>query len=130
MAMIAAPAETTPASALAVPPSAPLTIVSTGGGSSPARRAFSRGGFFAAGLAALRTAVASAAETRNGSAAPLASDRDKIAHLLRRAGFGYSQDDLNTFVGMGLDGTLNSLLNYDQVQDTVDDQSSAFKLTL
>jgi uncharacterized protein (DUF1800 family) len=86
---------------------------------------FSRAGLVAAAVAAIRAAVAGAAATRSESLAPLSRDRDKIAHLLRRAGFGYSPDELDFYTGLGLPGAVDYLLTYEQVQDDVDDRLAA-----
>jgi uncharacterized protein (DUF1800 family) len=45
---------------------------------------------------------------------------DSIAHLLRRAGFGASSDDLATFGAMSYNAAVDRLLNYDSVPDDVD----------
>ncbi len=45
----------------------------------------------------------------------------KIAHLLRRAGFGATPPELATFTQKGLAATLDELLNYEQTPDPVDD---------
>lgn len=76
-----------------------------------------RATLLAAGVAALRVAVASAATSRSGRQAVLTTERDKIAHLLRRAGFGYSQRELDEYVKHGLGGTIDRLLNYGTVDD-------------
>jgi len=94
------------------------------------RQTLSRVGLLSAGLAALRTAVVSAAGSRNGLSAPLASDREKVAHLLRRAGFGFSQDDLDLYAQMGVGGAVDYLLDYDQVPDDVEDRLAGIKLNL
>src|SRR6266571_958085 len=41
----------------------------------------------------------------------------QIGHLLRRAGFGASPDDLATYRGLGFNGAVDQLLNYQQVPD-------------
>ena len=43
-----------------------------------------------------------------------------VEHLLRRAGFGASQDDLNAFEGFSTSGVLQWLLDYEQQPDDVD----------
>jgi uncharacterized protein (DUF1800 family) len=45
---------------------------------------------------------------------------DSIAHLLRRAGFGASSDDLAIFDRLSYNGAVDRLLNYDSVPDDVD----------
>jgi uncharacterized protein (DUF1800 family) len=43
-----------------------------------------------------------------------------VEHLLRRAGFGASQDDLKAFEGTSTSGVLQSLLEYERQPDDVD----------
>lgn len=50
-------------------------------------------------------------------ASSLQSEPEKIAHLLRRAGFGASPAELDGFVAMGLPATIDHLLNYEQVDN-------------
>jgi len=50
----------------------------------------------------------------------LATDREKCAHLLRRFGFGATEEDLTLFLKGGLPGAIDRLLNYEQVEDTFD----------
>jgi uncharacterized protein (DUF1800 family) len=45
---------------------------------------------------------------------------DSIAHLLRRAGFGASSDDLASFGPMSYNGAVDRLVNYDSIADDVD----------
>ncbi|CAA9303776.1 MAG: PROBABLE SIGNAL PEPTIDE PROTEIN [uncultured Chloroflexi bacterium] len=85
-------------------------------------RALSRGAMLAAGATALRATVAAAAGSRNGQQTALLSERDKVAHLLRRAGFGYSQAELDEYAKLGVNGAVDRLLAYDQVADTALDQ--------
>lgn len=47
---------------------------------------------------------------------PLASNM-QIGHLLRRAGFGGTADDLTAYANLGFSGAVNRLLNYQQVSD-------------
>jgi uncharacterized protein (DUF1800 family) len=44
-----------------------------------------------------------------------------IAHLLRRAGFGYSSTEGEQFNQMSLSAAIDTLVDYDQLPDTVDD---------
>jgi uncharacterized protein (DUF1800 family) len=81
------------------------------------RSVLSRAGLLFGGLAALRASVASAAGSRNGTQLALLDERDKVAHLLRRAGFGYSQAQLDQYAALGLNGAIDRLLNYDAVSD-------------
>src|SRR6478672_5016531 len=43
-----------------------------------------------------------------------------IEHLLRRAGFGASQDEIDDYLEMGLSAAVQQLLNYERVPDDVD----------
>jgi len=45
---------------------------------------------------------------------------DVIAHVLRRAGFGASSDDLATFGNVSYSAALDRLINYDTIPDDVD----------
>jgi len=45
---------------------------------------------------------------------------DSIAHLLRRAGFGASSDDLAVFGSLSYNDAVDRLLNYDSIPDDVD----------
>jgi uncharacterized protein (DUF1800 family) len=49
-----------------------------------------------------------------------------MAHLLRRAGFGASQDELSVYLQLGWDAAIDRLVNYDQVpNDAVNAQADA-----
>jgi uncharacterized protein (DUF1800 family) len=89
------------------------------------RGALSRGALLAAGLTALRSSVAAASGSRNGVQLALLDDRDKIAHLLRRAGFGYSQAQLDGYAALGLNGAIDRLLNYESVSNAAMEQRLA-----
>ncbi|MHB8637722.1 MAG: DUF1800 domain-containing protein [Fimbriimonadaceae bacterium] len=45
------------------------------------------------------------------------TDREKIAHLLRRFGMGAGSLEMAKYEPLGVDGTLDRLLNYDQVDE-------------
>ena len=49
-----------------------------------------------------------------------------IAHLFRRAGFGYSPAEGEQFSQMSLSAAIDALVDYDQVPDTVDDDIGTF----
>ena len=49
----------------------------------------------------------------------------QIGHLLRRAGFGTSPGDMQTYTGLGFQGAIDRLLNYQQVPD--DDMENRLK---
>jgi uncharacterized protein (DUF1800 family) len=50
------------------------------------------------------------------------------AHLLRRAGFGSSSDDVEAAVKNGLAATTDSLINYTDTPDNIDDEAILAKL--
>jgi uncharacterized protein (DUF1800 family) len=47
----------------------------------------------------------------------LKTERDKIAHLLRRAGLGASNAEVEYYTKMGHDGAIDALIEYDKVED-------------
>ncbi len=47
----------------------------------------------------------------------LSTERQRIQHLLRRAGFGYSPDELREYLALGLEGTIDRLLDPERVPD-------------
>ncbi|MCB1219788.1 MAG: DUF1800 domain-containing protein [Planctomycetales bacterium] len=57
----------------------------------------------------------------------LNTERGKVAHLLRRAGFGASLSEIDYHAKQGLDATLEQLLNYGQVEEV--EQIDVFQLT-
>lgn len=76
-----------------------------------------------AGLGALiATEVGSAA--KGGADAPLSDDL-KLRHLLRRAGFGASAAELATYRQLGLDQTIDQLINYETVDNSALDRRLA-----
>jgi uncharacterized protein (DUF1800 family) len=50
----------------------------------------------------------------------LDSERARVAHLLRRAGFGPSEQELNEYTGLGFDGAVSRLLDYESIPETPD----------
>jgi uncharacterized protein (DUF1800 family) len=59
----------------------------------------------------------------------LDNDRSRIAHLLRRAGFGFTEAELNDYTALGFGGTVHHLLNPEGAPDTLADQKlAAFQL--
>ncbi|MBF6613835.1 MAG: DUF1800 domain-containing protein [Chloroflexi bacterium] len=46
------------------------------------------------------------------------TDRHLIAHLLRRAGFGSNAADIDAYAALSYEDAVNSLVNYEQVDDT------------
>jgi uncharacterized protein (DUF1800 family) len=94
-------------------------------------KALSRGSMLVAGVAALRASVAAASGSRNGQQSALFAEGDKIAHLLRRAGFGYSQAELDEYTKLGLKGAVDRLINYEAVSDAaLEDRIAGAKLDL
>jgi uncharacterized protein (DUF1800 family) len=55
----------------------------------------------------------------------LDSERARVAHLLRRAGFGASEAELDDYTSLGFGGTLERLLNPEQVDDSAADAELA-----
>jgi uncharacterized protein (DUF1800 family) len=55
----------------------------------------------------------------------LDTDRARIQHLLRRAGFGYSADELDDYASLGLDGAVERLLHPELVDDSATDAALA-----
>lgn len=55
----------------------------------------------------------------------LSTDRQRIQHLLRRAGFGYSSAELQEYVALGLEGAVDRLLNPHRVDDGTADNATA-----
>lgn len=43
---------------------------------------------------------------------PLATDRQRVAHLLRRAGFGATPEEVESYAKLGVDGAVERLLSY------------------
>jgi uncharacterized protein (DUF1800 family) len=50
------------------------------------------------------------------------TERSQVAHLLRRAGFGYTPAELDLYTSLGFQGTLERLLNPERVDDSAVDQ--------
>ena len=48
----------------------------------------------------------------------LSTERQRIQHLLRRAGFGYSPEELREYLALGLQGSVDRLLNPEGVDDS------------
>lgn len=53
--------------------------------------------------------------------------RTQIAHLLRRAGFGATEADLDAYEKLGFENSVNQLLNPQEVDDPLDQQLAAAK---
>lgn len=56
--------------------------------------------------------------------------RARIAHLLRRAGFGASTAELNEYEALGFEGSVERLLNPEAVADDLDERVAALGLDL
>lgn len=48
------------------------------------------------------------------------TEREKVAHLLRRFGLGASEAELDYYLKLGLPATIDSLLNYEQIDEGFD----------
>ena len=53
------------------------------------------------------------------------TERLRVAHLLRRAGFGYTPSELDVYGAAGFQATLDALLNFEQVDDSAVEQQVA-----
>jgi uncharacterized protein (DUF1800 family) len=53
------------------------------------------------------------------------TERARVAHLLRRAGFGSTEAELDEYTALGFAATLDRLLNYEQVDDSAAEQQAA-----
>ena len=61
---------------------------------------------------------------------PLFSERTRIVHLLRRAGFDASRAEREHYFALGLEGTIDALLNYEQAPDPVEDRIAGMTFDL
>ena len=48
---------------------------------------------------------------------PVMTDREKISHLLRRFGLGAGKIEVDEYMKLGVEGTIERLINYDQVDE-------------
>jgi uncharacterized protein (DUF1800 family) len=55
----------------------------------------------------------------------IAWNEQNAAHLLRRAGFGGPHEEAQTLVDLGLEGAVDHLINYEQVDDSAMEQALA-----
>jgi uncharacterized protein (DUF1800 family) len=67
---------------------------------------------------------------REGMPMPELSQRALIRHLLRRAGFGASEAELEEYSALGFDRAVDRLIHYEQVAEDVDIDKLAFDLDL
>lgn len=58
----------------------------------------------------------------------LNDERARVAHLLRRAGFGANEAELNEYTALGFAGAVDRLLNPEQVVDDLDQRVAALEL--
>lgn len=56
---------------------------------------------------------------------PLDTERSKVAHLLRRAGFGATEAELDEYTALGFSGAVERLLAFELVDDSPVDQTLA-----
>lgn len=61
---------------------------------------------------------------------PLVDPRIRLAHLLRRAGFGASKAELDRFEAMGFEATVDHLLDYEAVPDPIEEHLVSLGLDL
>lgn len=101
--------------------SAAATPVAPPAASRPrARRRQVLGGAAVLGVGAVLAALYEARPAAH-SAPPL-PDSVRLGHLLRRAGFGASPDELAAYHQLGIAGTTNQLINYDALANPVIDK--------
>jgi uncharacterized protein (DUF1800 family) len=55
----------------------------------------------------------------------LDTERSRVTHLLRRAGFGSTEAELDAYTALGFAGAVDRLLNYEQVDDSALEQRIA-----
>lgn len=59
------------------------------------------------------------------------TERRRIGHLLRRAGFGASPDEINAYAPLGFDAVVRQLVDYDRVpNDALDERIGAMEAEL
>ena len=61
---------------------------------------------------------------------PLSKRRSQVAHLLRRAGFGASPETVDEFEALGLKGAVDRLVDFESVEDDVEERFKLFNLDL
>ncbi|HLC30667.1 MAG TPA: DUF1800 family protein, partial [Dehalococcoidia bacterium] len=61
---------------------------------------------------------------------PLVNPRLRIAHLLRRAGFGVTKEQLNQFEAIGYEATVDFLVNYEHIEDPIEERLASLDLDL
>ncbi len=82
----------------------------------------------ALGIGALGAGLGYALTHRSGASDLATSEAAQIGHLLRRAGFGPSPADVGDYLTAGMHGSINRLINYANVPDTLDQQLAALQL--
>jgi hypothetical protein len=87
------------------------------------RKLFGLAGAGAAGVGAVAVGgFALASELQRGTWNPFqegpVASAAQVGHLLRRAGFGATPEELNMYASLGFSGAVERLLNYQQVSDT------------
>lgn len=114
-------------------PSTPAAI----GGAAPRPRRMSRRALFGATAAGVGAAaiggVALTEWLQQGSFKPFAgaaASSVQTGHLLRRAGFGATMEDIATYRALGFAGAVDRLINYQQVpDDAMENRLKALNLT-
>ncbi len=105
-------------------PTAPSTVGTTGGPPKRKRPMMSRRaaiGVTVGAVAAAAGGIALGEWMQNGSLTTLLhgpmANNVQVGHLLRRAGFGRTPEELAMYKGLGFNGVVDRLLNYQQVPD-------------
>jgi hypothetical protein len=113
-------------------PGAPYYAPRSGGKKISRRGLLIGAGAVGLGAVAVTTGVL-AAEGRihiGGTAAPTPAPDQQISHLLRRAGFGARQSEIQHYSSLGWAGAINELLNPTSVSDDLDQRLNALGLDL
>src|SRR5438552_2535754 len=103
-------------------PALPQDAVAQGQPKMSRRKLFGLAGAGVVGAGALTLGgFALASELQRGSLNPFQSgpvaSAAQVGHLLRRAGFGATPEELNTYESLGFSAAVDRLLNYQQVSD-------------
>jgi hypothetical protein len=89
-----------------------------------------RAAFLQLGLAVQVVVLTAACSYDRRLGHPLRDRRTQLAHLLRRAGFGAHQEQLDEYGRLGLIPSIDRLLDYEQIPDESEERIRAFGLDL
>jgi hypothetical protein len=101
------------------------------GGKKVSRRGLLIGaGAVGLGAAAITTGLLNAEGIIHLGGAPTPAPHTQITHLLRRAGFGATWSEIQTYSALGWQGAIDRLLNPNSVPDDIDQRLNALGLDL